>query len=770
MPRLFRFAATTLLLLHWPAIAESAEPPLVPTNADEFSVEIRPFLVKYCFDCHGDSGAEAEFRLDNIDGVVSAGRDIERWEKALEMISIGNMPPADADLQPGSAERKQITNWITVELKKIGRGPDEARLARPEYGNRVNHEDLFSGKFKGPPYSPSRIWRKNAHIHAKFERTLRLPKGTNPFSPRGGRGFQDYAMLFANEATITAMRINASDYAADQLDGKLVHPIGDDGKPDKSRRVRDGRGRWREFNELIEADSDVTEEQLAAAVSRTFELLLNRKPNELEQTRYREFLRKGIEIAGRREGVEALLTAVMLSPEFIYRMELGLGKQLPDGRRMLSPDEIAYAVAFALTDSPPDDELMRAVAEGRLATKEEVAREVRRILATDTRPYWSYEINHTFQNHVEACPNPRVLRFFREFFGYHGVFDVFKDKSRNQNHKPKFLFKDADLFVLAILEEDRQVLKQLLTSNRYVVHYSSKEQAERRLKSIRENIEKHRENNRENGRKNPVAEKIAKGLTPVLGGYRGGQYYTAYNLQRETWDYPIQQPFSLPNRYGMLTHPAWLVAHSGNFDTDPIRRGKWIRERLLADIIPEIPIGVDAALEDNPHKTLREKLAKTTEAKCWRCHKKMNPLGLPLESYDDFGAYRTEHYFDANGEIVATEFERERLIQLGKQRKHPEAKFTSRPIDTSGYLSGTGDPELDGKVDDARDLLHRLARSDRVRQSFIRHAFRYWMGRNETLADSPTLIAADQAYLESDGSFKELLVSLLTSDSFLMRR
>ena len=44
------------------------------------------------------------------------------------------------------------------------------------------------------------------------------------------------------------------------------------------------------------------------------------------------------------------------------------------------------------------------------------------------------------------------------------------------------------------------------------------------------------------------------------------------------------------------------------------------------------------------------------------------------------------------------------------------------------------------------------------------------MGRNETLADSPTLIAMDKAYLGSDGSFTELLVALVTSDSFLYRK
>ena len=57
-----------------------------------------------------------------------------------------------------------------------------------------------------------------------------------------------------------------------------------------------------------------------------------------------------------------------------------------------------------------------------------------------------------------------------------------------------------------------------------------------------------------------------------------------------------------------------------------------------------------------------------------------------------------------------------------------------------------------------------------MRQVFIRHAFRYWMGRNETLDDSPTLIAADKAYVESGGSMKALVASLLSSDSFLYRK
>ena len=44
------------------------------------------------------------------------------------------------------------------------------------------------------------------------------------------------------------------------------------------------------------------------------------------------------------------------------------------------------------------------------------------------------------------------------------------------------------------------------------------------------------------------------------------------------------------------------------------------------------------------------------------------------------------------------------------------------------------------------------------------------MGRNEALSDSKTLIDAEQAYLDSKGSFDEVIVSLLTSDSFIYRK
>jgi hypothetical protein len=190
-------------------------------------------------------------------------------------------------------------------------------------------------------------------------------------------------------------------------------------------------------------------------------------------------------------------------------------------------------------------------------------------------------------------------------------------------------------------------------------------------------------------------------------------------------------------RLGILTHPSWLVSHSDAMDNHAIHRGRWIYERLLGGGIPDVPITVDAMLPDEPKKTLRERMRVTREDYCWTCHKKMDPLGLPFEMYNHAGLYR--------------QFELE------------------QPVDTTGEIIDSGDPRLDGKVANAIELIQKLAESERAEQVFVRHAFRFWMGRNETLNDGPVLQEAYRAYKESGGSMKALLVSLLTSDAFLYR-
>ena len=224
--------------------------------------------------------------------------------------------------------------------------------------------------------------------------------------------------------------------------------------------------------------------------------------------------------------------------------------------------------------------------------------------------------------------------------------------------------------------------------------------------------------------------------------------------------------YATTERAGMLTHPAWLIAHSKNTETDPVHRGKWIREKLLAGTIPDVPITVDAVIPEDHHKTLRQRLAMATEVDyCWRCHQHMNPLGYAFESYDDFGRFRREE---------SLEYAEHRIKEGPEQGNNHILDvrdwFKTLPVHTHSTLKGTGSPELDGTIEDAGDLIQRLAKSERVRQSILRHAFRYFMGRNELLSDSKTLMDADEAYVKSGGSFDAVIVSLLTSDSFIYRK
>ena len=82
----------------------------------------------------------------------------------------------------------------------------------------------------------------------------------------------------------------------------------------------------------------------------------------------------------------------------------------------------------------------------------------------------------------------------------------------------------------------------------------------------------------------------------------------------------------------------------------------------------------------------------------------------------------------------------------------------------------SGDPSLDGPVQDVVEMVEKLARSERAEQVFVRHVFRFWVGRNETIDDAPIPREARRGYKESGGNFKALLLSFVSSDAFLYRK
>ena len=82
--------------------------------------------------------------------------------------------------------------------------------------------------------------------------------------------------------------------------------------------------------------------------------VIRRQPSKKEIAKYAALLTHNIEIGGNMDGLLTTIKTMFLSPEAIYRTEFGLGETDEHGRRHLSPAEIAYAIAYALTDLGPE--------------------------------------------------------------------------------------------------------------------------------------------------------------------------------------------------------------------------------------------------------------------------------------------------------------------------------------------------------------------------------------------------------------------------------
>jgi mono/diheme cytochrome c family protein len=683
----------------------SADPPAASPAPDAagFKGTVQPFLTAHCVRCHNAKKAEGKLDLTALGADLAAGKGADAWQAVADRVSAGEMPP-EGEKQPDPAAIKAVTGWVERELARAGKtGAVASGSLRT--GNHVPHHLLFGPAAGAAPLdNPPRLWRVSPFIYAEAAKAFKGLTLAQPFALPPGDGFKDQAAVGGlDESTTAQLMRNAETIADEQLALRKVA----NKKPVK------------ELAPLL--DPAPTRPQIDAAVQYQFQLVLKRAAAADELKRFAELYASAAKLGGPEGGARAVLVAVLMQPEASFRSELGLGAAT-GGKRVLAPREIAFAIAYALTDRAPDAELLKAADTGRLATPADVSREVARIFADP------------------KADKPRVLRFFREYFGYGGATEVFKDTKGFPAHNARGLVEDTDRLVRDIVAADKDVFVELFTTNKSYVHHTT---TERDRKQVAEALAKY-----EDDKKKDPARAAAKG-PPNLESKRS---YLAYGLS----DFPASQPVELPKdqRAGVLTQPAWLVANSENFDNHAIRRGKWVRERLLGGTVPDIPITVDAQLPDAPHKTLRERMEVTKQAYCWGCHKRMNPLGLAFEQFDHFGRFRTQDQVTV-----------ETTDAKGKKTTAPKLV----PLDTSGLVDGTGDPAVDGPAPGAVEMIRRLAKTDRARQVFVRHAFRFWMGRDENPGDARTLMAADQAYLKSGGSVKALVTSLLTSESFLYR-
>ena len=686
---------------------------------------VAPFIERYCADCHGLKDPDGKLSLVGLSGDFSKARELQVFQAVHEKLEDREMPPRESKRKPSDAERAQVTRWLATSLRAAGVVLDEGKWLAPIKGNYVDHRMLFSGKAVAEAGGTNpRLWRLTGPAYEEyFDKLIKRFilglrnygefKLTAPWNFTPQRDFADYSSAHrVGEAEIEFLLRNASLVASAMV------------KRHAGNAPSYG-GYIKELAKLIKAGDAATPEQAEAVLAPTFQGLFQRPPTAHETERYGAFVRKNVATLGGAGTAEQLLIALLCNTELIHRLEVPTGPT-----RQLAPRDLARAIAFALTDNVPDEPLAKAVEAGKFATPEEVAEQVKRIL-TDSK-----------------IAKPRVLRFFQEYFSYAAAPSVFKDLvtlakigvREPTQWNPDFFVSDADRIVLAVLAEDRDVLRQLLTTTTtFAATVAPEDQRHTKVDAYR--------------LKKAKLEDDERTLIKIYG---------VPIAKREDWDPNRQYDFPPGHRLGLLTHPAWLVAQSGNFDNHAIHRGRWIREKLLGGGVPEVPITVNAMLPDEPHRTLRDRMQVTREAYCWTCHKQMDPLGLPFEQFDHFGQFRKE-------EMVVDREATADKKNLNKDGVPRQTRHKLVPLDTTGAVDGSIDSSLDGPVKDPFELIRRLAASEHVEQVFVRHAFRYFLGRNETLADGPALVAAHQAYRKSGGSMNALITSLLTSDPFLLR-
>lgn len=115
-----------------------------------FNTAIVPFFDVYCIRCHGPEKSKAKVTVHTLEGDLIASRQLDRWEKILDVIRSGEMPPED-ERQPEATQRQAVVRWIESGLKanvatasaEVGE-PTMRRLTNIEYENTLR--DLLGFK------------------------------------------------------------------------------------------------------------------------------------------------------------------------------------------------------------------------------------------------------------------------------------------------------------------------------------------------------------------------------------------------------------------------------------------------------------------------------------------------------------------------------------------------------------------------------------------------------------------------------------------------
>ena len=189
-------------------------------------------------------------------------------------------------------------------------------------------------------------------------------------------------------------------------------------------------------------------------------------------------------------------------------------------------------------------------------------------------------------------------------------------------------------------------------------------------------------------------------------------------------------------RSGVVTQASMLTLSSYATRTSPVLRGKWVLENLLGTPPPPPPPGTPPLPESaaSASASLRARLEQhRANPSCAVCHNQMDPIGFSLENYDAAGAWRER-----------------------------DGKF---PIDSSGALPGgasfNGPKEL---------KLVLKSQSDLFTRNLTERMLTYALGRGVESSDRSTVDQITQRLAANGYRFSTLVMEIVNSRPFQMRK
>jgi hypothetical protein len=508
-----------------------------------FEQTVRPLLKKHCFGCHSGAGAQAGVQLDRYLAAADIAKDSKTWRRVLRMLRGRKMPPSGS-VRPTEADTRAVIAWLDAALSRVdvAGAPDPGRvtirrLNRAEYANTIR--DLLGIEFNASSDFPA---------------------------DDVGYGFDNIGDVL----TLPPLLMEKYMVAAEQIAAKAVIPQPSDKLP----------------------EADAARQVLTRLITRAY----RRPVTDQELERHVRLFE-----AARRQGdafvpaVQLVLQAVLVSPHFLFRVEIDPQPNDEKTVRTLSEYELATRLSYFLWSSMPDDELFDAAARGTL--RRDLDGQVRRMLK-DAR---SRALVQNFAGQwLQLRGLERVLPNREQF-------PAFDDELRQA------MRTEAEMFFAAMLREDRDILEFVeadftFLNQRLAKHYG-------------------------------------------IEGIQGNEF------RRVALKGPGAAPGAAA-RGGVITFAGVLTVTSNPTRTSPVKRGKWILENILGEPPPDPPPNVPMLKEDAKAAasgSLRQRMEQhRQDPNCAVCHKEMDALGFALENFDPVGAWRTrdgQFAIDTTGEL-----------------------------------------------------------------------------------------------------------------------